>query len=213
MRTISTNRHLSARLLCLFIGAFIGTANATDLTFQFPNATHGTVCMKVTDRHFTGIARCDTEQRPLRIEKAVSKTLKASELTPIFAHDKKGQAQLIFLARVPSTPKRSTAFCGAGYEDWLLLVEEDAGYLKMRDRFLLQSCLKSLVLDSDQGDDPRDSIVLSTQPPGISFRWLGDEEGTKRIVTVKKSALEMVVDQLTSAQTPTHHADKHIYKP
>lgn len=44
-------------------------------------------------------------------------------------------------------------YCGAGYEDYLLLVEIRGKKLTLKDQFLLQSCLKSISMFIDQGDD------------------------------------------------------------
>lgn len=114
-------------------------------------------------------------------------------------------AQQSATPRCTSTPCGNTA-AGEDPQDVRLregMLQEHNGNLKIRDRFLIQSCLKSLVLEPEQEDDPRNSFVLSVDPPGISFRWAGDDALTTRIIAVENSSLKMIVDRRNSTQQPT----------
>lgn len=202
--TVSRNMQLRAPLASFLVYAFIGSAHAGGEKFQFPSPEHGSVCMETPNREFDRMSRCGAHTPSIHIDKKVSDLLKGAELLiPVLATGEVRKTRLVFLARAPSNSAHPTGFCGAGYEDSLLLLQEHNGNLKIRDRFLIQSCLKSLVLEPDQEDDPRNSFVLSVAPPGISFRWSGDDALTTRIISVENSSLKMIVDQRNSTQQPT----------
>lgn len=50
-------------------------------------------------------------------------------------------------------------FCGAGYEGHLLLLKISNSTLNIADKYLVDSCLESISLTSDQGDDPFKALV------------------------------------------------------
>lgn len=74
------------------------------------------------------------------------------------------------VVRLPSNSLSPQGFCGAGHEDFLVLVSLKDERLFMLDEQLLQSCLQSLSLTSDQGDDPSDAL----QP--MAFPWIAKVE-------------------------------------
>ena len=94
------------------------------------------------------------------------------------AFDKEGHRYLVLAVSKPSVKKQGAGFCGAGSEDHLLLVEWKPGSqeLALRDDMLVQSCLKSMALQSDQGSDL--SVVTQgiSQPEPLRLSWLTHPE-------------------------------------
>ena len=80
---------------------------------------------------------------------------------------------VVFVARYPSQRKNPMGRCGTGYEDFLLLFGFDQKKFRLRDKFLLQSCLQTLALAPDGEDDPIDIVKLaSNKPLQIQATWL-----------------------------------------
>lgn len=105
------------------------------------------------------------------------------------AFDKEGHRYLVLAVARPSVKEQGAGFCGAGSEDHLLLVEWKAVPQKLilRDDMLVQSCLKSMTLQSDQGSDL--SVVTQgiSQPEPLRLSWLTHPEfegQTKTFVVV-----------------------------
>lgn len=116
-----------------------------------------------------------------------SHLLSADEAYLLLKVPSKNRDLFVILSREPSTKIRSTGFCGAGYEDFILLVESTKKQIALKDKFLVQSCNKSILLDSDKGDDPLQAISIEKIKPSFSFRWLGDVDGQQRNITIDDS--------------------------
>lgn len=92
----------------------------------------------------------------------ISKHLKQAEDVRLVGNSSNPEPQLfIVMIREPSLPNTmGRGYCGAGYEDYLLLVEILGRKLLLRDELLLQSCLKSIAMYLDQGDDhPKNGLI------------------------------------------------------
>lgn len=66
-------------------------------------------------------------------------------------------------------------YCGAGYEDYLLLVEIRGKKLTLKDQFLLQSCLKSISMFIDQGDDNPSNGLTHEKDGSFTYRLVEDD--------------------------------------
>jgi hypothetical protein len=89
----------------------------------------------------------------------------------------------IVLSREPSRPNSmGRGYCGAGYEEYLLLIEISRTKIKLRDQFLLQSCLKSIAMLIENGDDLDDAGngLTPNNDGSFSYRLLGDEASQER---------------------------------
>jgi hypothetical protein len=73
-----------------------------------------------------------------------------------------------------SVERAGTGFCGAGTEDKLVLIEwlGKARKLVLRDQFEIQSCLKSIALQSDQGGDLLTLLGKVSDPAHLRLTWL-----------------------------------------
>jgi hypothetical protein len=92
---------------------------------------------------------------------------RADEVRTVLIQPAQRGSFVVLLARLPSTAKRGTGFCGAGYEDHLVLLSYDQRY-SLQDDFLLQSCLQSIAVDTDG-----ELLNVDEHKQTIGFRWLG----------------------------------------
>jgi hypothetical protein len=92
---------------------------------------------------------------------------RADEVRTVLIQPAERGSYVVLLARVPSTTRRGTGYCGAGYEDHLVLLSYNQRYT-FRDDFLLQSCLQSIMIDTD--DD--ELVHVDRRKHTIGFRWL-----------------------------------------
>ena len=68
------------------------------------------------------------------------------------------------------------------FEDYFLLMGVSNKKLFLQDKLLLQSCLKSIALASDSGDDPVKALKVKSNFQEIFFQTLGDEVEKKVVV-------------------------------
>jgi hypothetical protein len=104
--------------------------------------------------------------------------------------DKSDQSGPLFivLSREPSRPNSiGRGYCGAGYEEYLLLIEISHAKIELRDQFLLQSCLKSIAMLIDNGDDLDDAGngLIANDDGSFSYRLLGDEPSKERTLLLR----------------------------
>jgi hypothetical protein len=93
----------------------------------------------------------------------------------------------IVLSREPSRPNSmGTGYCGAGYEEYLLLIEISREKIELRDQFLLQSCLESISMLIEHGDDLDDAGngLTHNNDGSYSYRLLRDKAGQERNLTI-----------------------------
>jgi hypothetical protein len=120
----------------------------------------------------------------------IAHLVKADQVLPLYKTEQKNRRFLVALLRERSRINGSLSYCGAGHEDYVLLLEMANGKITLADDALLQSCMKSILLDSDKGDDPLQAITLRNVG-SFSFRWIGDPESAVRIVDVLNGRLVM----------------------
>lgn len=98
-----------------------------------------------------------------------------------------GRAYAILAVTKQST-KDGRAYCGAGTEEVLLLVElqQKQNSLALRDSLKIQSCLETFELLSDQGHEQRQLLAEIGNPSRIDLTWLNHPQfgDTPRVVTV-----------------------------
>ena len=185
---------------CLFI--FITTliappASATDLLLSPRNS--GRVDLNVKKQHV--IAKDNEKNITYEVAAAVSQHLARADDIRLVGNASNPKAQLfIVMAREPSRPKAmGRGYCGAGYEDYLLLVEIIDRKLLLRDQLLLQSCLKSISMFIDQGEDHPSNGLIHENGGFFSYRLVDDDADKKRMLTVSdkhfKTTLVRTPDQ------------------
>lgn len=104
----------------------------------------------------------------------------------------------ITVIRKPSTKGPADGFCGAGHEDYLALFGVDGGTLKLYDKVLVQSCLKSISLVADEGDDPKVAIKSSTASSSLSYAAIVPPDFELKNFTVRVQDGKLLVEEQTA---------------
>lgn len=61
----------------------------------------------------------------------------------------------------------------------------------LKDEFLLQSCLKSISIDNDQGENDLRKLISIDYGNKIRFSWLKDSESSDKELSVKNGAFSL----------------------
>jgi hypothetical protein len=102
----------------------------------------------------------------------------------------------VVLVRKFSRPGRmGQGHCGAGYEDYLLLIEPSNRKVMLRDELLLQSCLEGKLIDHDTGEDDPTKLLIAGKNNSLYFRWESDDENRQRRLTVKNGRFRLTLVQ------------------
>ena len=80
----------------------------------------------------------------------------------------------MMISTVPSTATGGTGYCGAGNEDHVVLLRKTDNTIFLADRYLLQSCLRSITLDADNPEDVMTGLSLDRAAFAVTFKLLGD---------------------------------------
>jgi hypothetical protein len=173
--------------ICLAVPAY-----AAEQRLSFDAGTGESTCIRSLDDKYTKFSPCETKAGVIKADDRTSRILRPSdEIIPLLSTGSGNSRHLLMLLRTPSTQKRSTGFCGAGHEDSLILVELSGQRMIFKDRLLIQSCVKSLALESDDPDAPADALAIDKSAGALTFRWLGDAEGSSRLVKVAGGSLKL----------------------
>ena len=99
----------------------------------------------------------------------------------------------LMIVQTPSKKSLGQGFCGAGTEDYLYLLELNIDQLKVliRDSLILQSCLKNISLNEDEGQSIRQRFKSIDASNGLSVKWLISPKGENReqLIIVKEGRL------------------------
>lgn len=87
-------------------------------------------------------------------------------------HSATGLAMI--LSTVPSTALGGTGYCGAGKEEYAVLLQKRERALYLVDRYLLQSCLRSIAIDADAPDTVASGLSIDRPAFSLTFKLLGD---------------------------------------
>lgn len=103
---------------------------------------------------------------------------KSSEATLINSYPELRHPLFLILAREPSRPNAmGQGYCGVGEEDFLLLVKLEGRIITLQDEYLLQSCLKSKALRTEQiGLNVEDVLHLNSDG-SYSFEMIDEDVG------------------------------------
>jgi hypothetical protein len=125
----------------------------------------------------------------IKVDRSLSKHLKSAEEIALIFPDPITQlnSQLfVAMVREPSRSTQGAGFCGAGLEDYLLLIEVTSKKISLLDTLLLQSCLTSKELASDQGNDPLKAMRIDPNKKSLTYKMLGEEVEKVTTVTGRK---------------------------
>lgn len=102
--------------------------------------------------------------------------------------------KLIILTREPSRPgNMGRGYCGAGHEDYLLLVELMDRKLVLRDKLLLQSCLEGILIYSDAGGDDPIRLLRLAKDGSLNFTWEKDYPDQMTSLSVRHGRFVMTL--------------------
>lgn len=122
----------------------------------------------------------------IAISPELATIISKSDATQYLMHDHRDNGNLaIIISSVPSKSTSGAGFCGAGHEDYAVLIEKSNNMLISKDRYLLQSCLKSMTIDAE---DPERIITgLSKNEANFSFVFslLEDPKKARTLIQVK----------------------------
>lgn len=169
--------------LFVFIATFIvPTASATDLLLL--STKGGRVAVHVKKQHV--IAKDNEKNIIYKVAATVSQHLTRADDIRLVGNAGNSKEQLfIVMVREPSRANAmGRGYCGEGYEDYLLLVEILEQKLLLRDQLLLQSCLKSISMFIDQGDNHPSNGLAHEKDGSYSYRLVDDDAEKKRMLTV-----------------------------
>lgn len=107
------------------------------------------------------------------------------------------RSYFVLAVATPSVERSGTGFCGAGTEDKLILIEwrGKTRKLVMRDQLEIQSCLKSIALQSDQGSELLRLLGKVDDPAHIRLTWLEHPKYHQTTKTVTSQGGKFVVTE------------------
>ncbi|MGS0612804.1 hypothetical protein WMO33_15375 [Xanthomonas oryzae pv. oryzicola] len=82
------------------------------------------------------------------------------------------QDLLVAVFRTPSNAHGRSGFCGSGHEDYLVAIKLKGDTAELLDKKIIQSCLNSISLFSDNGDDPSKAISPADPPEIAHFQLM-----------------------------------------
>lgn len=184
MQTTLTVSKLQSRIIFTLMLPFqIVSATAAERPLSFELERKKTIC--VGEMKSKNTEKCNLVINFGALDKATKKILQRSdEVLPLFSQMRGSSHSLVLIARIHSKNPQSSGYCGSGYEDHVVLLEFDGKKISLQDDFLLQSCLKSITLDTDQGDDILKAISINREKHAISFRWLTNPDDKDHTLTV-----------------------------
>lgn len=115
----------------------------------------------------------DGKKLPVMLDARANSLLAAADeayTIPQTAVLSEGAQAAIAIVRIPSNRKNPSGYCGAGHEDYLAFFTVAGKKLVLNDSKLIQSCLKSISLVSDSGNDPKNAISFDRHSSSIHFQ-------------------------------------------
>ncbi|MDN4052317.1 hypothetical protein QPK32_04470 [Massilia sp. YIM B02763] len=182
MQTTSKKNNILGCIF-VFISTFIvSPVNAADILLSSPKGEHVAIYVKKQQV----IAKDNGKNIIYEVAATVAQHLtRADDIRVVGSASNQKEQLFIVMLREPSRPNAmGRGYCGAGYEDYLLLVEILEKKLLLRDQLLLQSCLKSISMFIDQGDDHPSNGLAHEKDGFYSYRLVDDDVEKKRMLTV-----------------------------
>jgi hypothetical protein len=91
----------------------------------------------------------------------------------------------IIVSSLPSRATGGTGFCGAGHEDFAVLVQKKNQTIFIKDKYLLQSCLQSRTLDTENPDNVLSGLAVNNHAFSFTFVLLEGPDNVKTTVSVE----------------------------
>lgn len=196
-----SSRVVASALAAVAILAASSSALAEPASFRLPDV--GAIAITVDGGHVRAHLMPRPRTSPSRREGvAVDRRLaialhRASQLVAVAGRGfvEAGRTFVVLGAAIPSVAKPGLGYCGAGTEDYLLLIEWKTRprRLELRDRVQVQSCLQSMALESDQGSELPVVLRGIDDPGKATLTWLQHPRYGPATKTVTAPAGKFVV--------------------
>lgn len=183
MQTISTRNKLVYGLTAFFTSIATPCLAATDFTLSSSRGTSITFNIKNNYASARDIKKKVTYYIDPRILKSLVQAVAVKQI-----ENKKyaKEETSILLTRELSKPRAmGKGYCGAGFEDYLLLTQITAKKIVLLDKINLQSCLDGISIFTDNGDDNLGAGLTLKTDGSIRYRLVDDDYDTERILTIK----------------------------
>ena len=144
----------------------------------------------VSAKKNTDFANCNIVLNSNAIDTKTKKIRRISdEIIPIFSQASDAGYYFLLIARIPSKLPQGPGYCGAGYEDHMILLEYNRKRIRLLDDFLLQSCLTAISLAGDKSDNFLESISVDRKNHLVNFRWLGNPDDDDHVLKISEGKL------------------------
>lgn len=176
----------SIKIFCMAISVFATITTCAEdalLLFRHDNTQ---VALKIKNHHL--VAEELSKHSNYKVSSKVSRHLTRAYDVHIITNKNRPNGPLfIVLSREPSRPNAlGRGYCGAGYEEYLLLIEVTNSKIELHDQLLLQSCLKSISMFIDHGDDLADAKngLIPNSDGSFSYHLVDDAADQERNLRV-----------------------------
>lgn len=127
-----------------------------------------------------------TAQAEVTVQPGLAAALVNATSASYLLHGEGDQGGLaIIVLSEPSKKMGGTGFCGAGQEDYAVLIEKKHNVITFKARYLLQSCLRSVTVDATDPNDVRTGLQLDPAHFSWTSRRLEDAPAQKTTVRVQ----------------------------
>lgn len=191
MRTMLVNKVIVAIVWSLLLCCTVNAESFPTEPVTLPLTDGSVIVISLPDEHIVVGFQDKRNSLPVNIGKELSSYfLRSDEAHVLFKVPSKSRELFVVLSREPSNPQRRTGYCGAGYEDYLLLIEVVKKDVVLADKFLLQSCIKTISLYREEGGDPLEEsdmngITIDKEKSFVKFEWLKDTGRMLRTLSVE----------------------------
>ena len=170
----TTSKINSLKILAVFVATlFSSIALADELILKAPTGS-----VRVVSEDGVVSARDKTGRKNYVMSKSFSRHLKqSSEATLINTYGDTRNPIFLIFTREPSRPNSlGRGYCGAGYEDYLLLAKIEKKIISVKDEYLLQSCLKTKSLRMETSDEHPQNFLHLKADGSYDYEMIADED-------------------------------------
>lgn len=174
----------SLNILAIVVAALLcSTTLANELILKAPTGS-----VKVVSEDGVVSARDETGRKNYLMSTSFSRHLKhSSEATLINIYDDTRNPIFLIFTRESSRPNSlGQGYCGAGYEDYLLLAKIEKKIILLKDEYLLQSCLKIKSLRMETSDEHPQNFLHLNADGSYDFEMIADEDQQRWNIKISK---------------------------
>ena len=170
----TTSKINSLNILTVLTATLLSAiALADELILKAPTGS-----VRVVSEDGVVFARDETGRKNYVMSKSFSRHLKqSSEATLINIYGGVRNPIFLIFTREPSRPNSlGQGYCGAGYEDYLLLAKIEKKTISVKDEYLLQSCLKTKSLRMETSDEHPKNFLHLNPDGSYDYEMIADKD-------------------------------------